>query len=318
MTKPDVLVVWPNRPKQMAMLGEAYTLHHLYQAEDPDALVTKVGPSVRGIVTTGEKGASRSLIERCPELEIVACFGVGIDAIDQAACAERGIPVTNTPDVLTEDVADMGLGLMLAILRRIPQGDRWVREGRWKGEGSMPLTATAHGRVVGIVGLGRIGKAFAKGAEMLGMRVVYHGRKKQDQVPYQFFQDLATMAHDVDVLVLTCPGGDATRGIVNAQVIAALGPEGYLVNVARGSVVEEPALVEALVEGRLAGAALDVFADEPNVPEALLKLDNVVLQPHASSATVETRDKMAQLVVDNLAAHFAGRPLLTPVPFRGG
>jgi lactate dehydrogenase-like 2-hydroxyacid dehydrogenase len=300
------------------MLEEAYTLHRLDQAEDPDALVAEVGPAVRAIVSTGEKRASRSLIERCPSLEIVACFGVGIDAIDQAACAERGIPITNTPDVLTEEVADMGLGLMLAILRRIPQGDRWVREGRWKSEGSMPLTATAHGRAVGIVGLGRIGKAFAKRAEVLGMRVAYHGRKKQDREPYQYYPDLAAMAHDVDVLVLTCPGGEATRGIVDARVIEALGPEGYLVNVARGSVVEEPALVDALVGGRLAGAALDVFADEPNVPEPLLALDHVVLQPHAASATVETREKMAQLVVDNLAAHFAGQPLLTPVPFRGG
>jgi lactate dehydrogenase-like 2-hydroxyacid dehydrogenase len=312
MAKPDVLVVWPNRPKQMAMLEEAYNLHHLYNAGDPDALVAEVGPKVRGIATTGEQGASRELIERCPNLEIVACYGVGIDAIDQAACAERNIPITNTPDVLTEDVADMGLALMLAILRRIPQGDRWVREGHWKKDAT-PLTACARGRVVGVLGLGRIGKAFAKRAEVLGMKVVYHGRNKQNRVPYQFFPDLRTMAHDVDVLVLTCPGGAATRGLVTADVLAGLGPEGYLVNVARGSVVDEAALVDALVGKGIAGAALDVFADEPNVPEALLGLDNVVLQPHAASATVETRHAMAQLVVDNLAAHFAGRPLLTQV-----
>jgi lactate dehydrogenase-like 2-hydroxyacid dehydrogenase len=312
MSKPDVLVVWPNRPDQMAQLEAAYRLHHLYAASDPDALLAEVGPEIRAIVTTGERGASRAMIERCPKLEIVSCFGVGIDAIDQAACRERGVPITNTPDVLTEDVADMGLGLMLAILRRIPQGDRHVREGRWKSEGQMALTACAHGRALGILGLGRIGKSLARRAEALGMKIVYHGRKKQDRVPYQFYPDLVTMAHDVDVLALTCPGGEPTRGLVSRAVIEALGPRGYLVNVARGSVVEEPALVEALVQGKLAGAALDVFADEPNVPEALLGLDNVVLQPHAASATVETRGAMAQLVVDNLAAHFAGQPLLTP------
>lgn len=310
--KPDVLVVWPNRPRHMALLGERYTLHHLYRAEDPERLLAEVAPGVRAVVTTGEKGASAALLDRLPALEIVACFGVGIDAIDRDACARRDIPITNTPDVLTEDVADMGLALMLAVMRRIPFGDRWVREGRWKCEGTMPLTTSPRGRTLGILGLGRIGKALARRAEVLGMKVVYHGRRRQADVAWPFYPDLVEMARRSDVLALCCPGGAATRGLVTAEVLEALGPEGFLVNVARGSVVDEPALVKALVEGRIAGAGLDVFADEPNVPEALLGLDNVVLEPHAASATVSTRDAMAQLVVDNLEAHFAGRPLLTP------
>ncbi len=310
---PDVLVVWPNRPDQMAQLEAAYTVHHLYTAADPDKLVAEVGPKVRAIVTTGERGATRALIERCPALEIVSCFGVGTDAIDHAACREHGVPITNTPDVLTDEVADMGLVLMLSLLRQIPAGDRWVRDGRWVSEGTMPLTRCARNKTLGILGLGRIGRALARRAELLGMKVTYHGRRPQSDVSHRYYDSLVDMARDADVLALCLPGGAETRAIVTAEVLDALGPEGYLVNIARGSVVDEPALVTALVERRIAGAALDVFADEPNVPEALLELDHVILQPHAASGTVETRDAMAQLVVDNLAAHFAGRPLLTPV-----
>lgn len=309
--KPDVLIVFPNRPGAMAQLEASYTLHHLWQAEARDELVGEVGPRVRAIVTTGERGASAALIDRLPALEIVACFGVGIDAIDRAACARRGVPITNTPDVLTEDVADMGLALILAILRNITGGDRWARDGRWL-KGAMPLTTCARGKRLGILGLGRIGKALARRAEVIGMSVAYFGRSRQAGVTFPYYDDLVTLARDVDVLALTCTGGAETRGLVSSAVLEALGPEGYLVNVARGSVCDEPALVAALVERRIAGAALDVLADEPNVPPALLGLDNVILQPHAASATVETRDAMAQLVVDNLAAHFAGRPLLTP------
>ncbi len=310
--KPDVLVIFPNRPKAMADLEAAYTLHHLWKAERPDSLVAEVGPRIRAVVATGEKGASAELIDKLPALEIVACFGVGVDATDRPACARRNIPITNTPDVLTEDVADQGLALMLAALRGIVRNDRYVREGRWQ-EGSAPLTVRARGKKVGVLGLGRIGKAFARRVEALGMTVSYFGRRRQAEVAYPYYDDLVAMARDVDVLVLTCPGGAETRGLVNAAVLEALGPEGWLVNVARGSVCDEPALVDALVNRRVAGASLDVFVDEPNVPEVLFGLDNVVLQPHAASATTETRDAMAQLVVDNLAAHFAGKPLLTPV-----
>ncbi len=311
--KPDVLVVWPNRPKAMAELEFAYTLHHLWQAPDREALLAEVGPRVRAIVTTGERGASAKLIDRLPALEIAACFGVGYDGIDQEACRRRGIPITNTPDVLTEDVADMGLALTLCVMRRIVEGDRWVRAGRWVKEGAMPLGSTPRGKRMGIVGLGRIGKALARRAEAIGMRVAYHGRQPQPDVTYPHHADPVSLARESDVLAVCTPGGAATRGLISREALAALPPSAVLINIARGTVVDEAALVEALTSGRLAGAGLDVFADEPNVPEALLKLDNVVLTPHAASATVETRDAMAQLVVDNLAAHFAGKPLVTPV-----
>jgi len=311
--KPDVLVVFPIRPKAMAQLEAAYTLHHWWNADDPDRLLDEVGQRVRAIVTTGEKGASAALIDRLPALEIVGCFGVGIDAVDRAACSRRGVLITNTPDVLTEDVADMGLLLVLACLRRLLVGDRWIREGSWRRDGAMPLTTTARGRTLGILGLGRIGKALGRRAELLGMTVAYHGRHPQPDVSWRYHEGLVALAADCDVLALCCPGGAGTRGLVTAAVLQALGPDGWLVNIARGSVVDEPALVAALVEQKIAGAGLDVFADEPNVPEALLGLDNVILQPHAASGTTQTRDAMAQLVVDNLQRHFAGQPLLTQV-----
>ena len=307
----DVLVVFPNRPKAMAQLEAAYTLHHLWQAKDPEKLLDEVGPRIRAAVSTGEKGLTATQIARLPKLEIVSCFGVGIDAIDRKACAARNIPITNTPDVLTDEVADMGLVLLLSLLRNIPGGDRYVRSGQWL-KGAMPLTTCARGKKLGILGLGRIGKALARRAEVIGMQVAYHGRVRQADVAYPYVDSLVALAKDSDVLALCCPGGAETRGLVDAAVLEALGPEGYLVNVARGSVCDEPAVVDALVNRKIKAAALDVFAAEPQVPEALLGLDNVILQPHAASATVETRDAMAQLVVDNLAAHFAGKPLLTP------
>ena len=312
-TQPEVLVVWPNRPKAMAQLEASYRLHHLPRAADPEALIEAVGPAVRAIVTNGERGAGPALLDRLPRLEIIACFGVGYDAVDVAACQRRGIAVTNTPDVLTDDVADMGLALLLGAVRGVMRGDRWVREGRWAAQGAMPLTTCLHGKRLGVFGLGRIGMALARRAEVMGMSVGYSNRGRRVDVAHPYFPTAVELAAWCDVLALACPGGDATRGVIDAAVLAALGPRGYLVNIARGSVVDEPALVDALVQGRIAGAGLDVFADEPHVPDALLALDTVVLQPHASSGTEETRDAMGQLVVDNLAAHFAGGPLMTPV-----
>lgn len=315
MSRPDVIVVWPNRPKQMAILEECYRLHHIYKADDPEAMLKAVGPEVRAIVASGEKGPDRAMIQACPKLGIVACYGVGVDAIDRVACAERGIPVTNTPEVLTEDVADMGLMLTLMVLREAIYADRYAREDRWPTEGVLRMTKCPRGLKVGIVGLGRIGKAFAKRVECIGMEVAgYHGRHAQHDSPYRFYPDLVAMARDVDVMVLSCPGGAATKGIVNAAVLEALGPEGYLINIARGSVCDEPALVKALVERTIKAAGLDVFADEPNIPREYFTMEHVTLSPHAASGTWETRDKMAQLVVDNLERHFAGQPLLTPVP----
>lgn len=313
MEKIDVLVVWPNRPEQMQMLDETYRLHRLDQAEDPEALLQEVAPRIRAVVTSHGGGFKPSLLERLPNLEIVASSGVGTDTLCVEACRARGIPVTHTPDVLTDDVADMGMMLLLATVRRLLPAERWIREGHWEARGMMPLNTSVTGKRLGIVGLGRIGKAVARRAEAFGLEVRYFGRRQQAGVAYPFYDDLVELARHVDILLLAVPGDTGTGGLVNAEVLQALGPKGYLVNVARGSVVDEPALVRALQDGVIAGAGLDVFVDEPRVPAALLDLENVVLQPHCSSGTVETRGAMAQLVVDNLAAHFAGRPLLTPV-----
>lgn len=310
--KPVVLVVWPNRPKAMAELESTYRLVHLWQAAEPEALLESEGPEIRAIVTTGERGASAQLLERLPRLEIVACFGVGYDGIDVEACKAKGVQVTNTPDVLSRDVADMGLGLILMTLRRMAEADRFVRAGRWL-DGSHPLGTCAAGKKLGILGMGRIGLELAKRAEVLGMEVAYHNRTKRADVALPYQASLVELARWADVLAVACPGGAATHNLVDAAVLDALGPEGWLINIARGSVVDEPALVAALEAGKIKGAGLDVFADEPRVPEALFAMDNVVLQPHGASATEETRDAMAGLVVANLGAHFKGEELPTPV-----
>jgi len=310
--QPAVLVVWPNRPKAMAELEAAYRLIHLWQASMPEEVIEAAGSEIRAIVTTGERGASVQLIDRLPHLEIIACFGVGYDGIDVEACKARGIRVTNTPDVLSRDVADMGLGLILMTLRRLAEADRFVRAGHWL-QGAHPLGTCLAGKKLGILGMGRIGLELARRAQVMDMLVGYHNRKPRTDVGFACFSSPVELARWADVLAVTCPGGPATRQLVNAEVLDAIGPEGWLVNIARGSVVHEPALVAALEAGRLKGAGLDVFADEPRVPEALLTMENVVLQPHHASATVETRDAMADLVVANLAAHFRGEALVTPV-----
>ncbi|WP_341703931.1 2-hydroxyacid dehydrogenase [Ferrovibrio sp.] len=289
-----------------------YTVHALWQAEDRAALLRETAGRVRGLVTSGSVGADRALIEALPKLEIISSFGVGYDPIDIACAKERGVIVTNTPDVLTDDVADIAMALLLDMMRRMPQGDAFVRAGRWPKE-RFPLTDKLGGKTMGILGLGRIGQAIARRAEPFGVAIAYHGPRRKPDIAWHYYDDLIAMAKAVDILMVACPGGKATEGLVNAAVIAALGPKGYLVNIARGSVVEEPALVEALVQGRLAGAGLDVFADEPNVPEALFALDNVALAPHVGSATHATRRAMGELVLNNLAAHFAGKPVLTRV-----
>jgi lactate dehydrogenase-like 2-hydroxyacid dehydrogenase len=312
-TKPDVLVVVPSRPDQMRMLDEAYTLHRHDRAEDPDALLEEAAPGIRAVVTMGSVGFTRDMLERLPRLEIVAVGSVGYDTVDVEGCKARGVPVTNTPDVLTDDVADVAMALAFATLRAFGLGERWVREGRWRDEGAMPLTTTMTGKTLGILGFGRIGKAIAKRAGAAGMKIAYHGRRKQEDVRHPYYDDPVSLARDCDVLMLSCPGGEDTRNLVSRPVLEALGPDGHLVNIARGSVVDEPVLLEFLQQNRIAGAGLDVFENEPAIDERFFGLDNVVLQPHIGSATVETRNAMAQLVVDNLAAHFAGRPLLTPV-----
>lgn len=312
MEKPDIIQIAPQPDAVEAALNEAYRVHRLWEAPDQAALLAEVGPRVRAVVTNGHHGIAAEVMAALPALEIVASNGVGYDAIDTAACKARGVRVTNTPDVLNDAMAEITLGLMIALCRRLPQADAFVRAGRW-ANGGFGLTGELTGAHAGILGLGRIGKEIAQRLSAMKMKVSYHGRREQPFVPYDYYADLLTMARDVDWLVVVAPGTAETRGIVSRAVMQALGPEGALVNVARGSLVDEVALVELLAEGRLGGAALDVFADEPRVPEALMAMENVVLSPHQGSATRKTRAAMGELVVRNLAAHFAGDPLLTPV-----
>ncbi|MFG1477811.1 2-hydroxyacid dehydrogenase [Xanthobacter sp. V4C-4] len=269
--------------------------------------------AVRAIATRGGQRVDAALMARLPKLEIIANFGVGYDTVDAEAAARRGIVVTHTPDVLNEEVADLALGLLLAAVRQIPQADRFVRAGRWR-QGAFPLTATLRGRAIGVVGMGRIGRAIARRLEAFGLQVAYHSRRRVPDLPHPHFSDLLALARAVDTLIVIVPGGPATRHMVNAEVLEALGPEGVVVNVARGSVVDEAALLGALQAGTILAAGLDVFADEPNVPEAFLSLDNVVLLPHVGSATRHTRAAMGQLVVDNILSWFDGGGPLTPVP----
>lgn len=310
--KPEVLLTSRMLASVAPNMDEHFTVHRLIDAEDKEAFVAKVAAGVRAIATDGGVGASAALMEKLPKLEIVACCGVGVDAVDLAYAAKRGIAVTNTPDVLNDDVANLGVILLLAASRRLVFNDRWVREGKWL-RGSPPLARSVRGKTVGILGLGRIGKSIAEKLQPFGCRIVYHGRKRQAEVEYEYFPDLVAMARASDYLVVICPGGEATRNLVNAEVLEALGPEGTLINIARGSVVDEPALIAALKSGKLGCAALDVFADEPRVPQELIGMEHVILQPHMGSATLETRRAMGELTVNNLIAHFAGKPLLTPV-----
>jgi lactate dehydrogenase-like 2-hydroxyacid dehydrogenase len=313
MSKPDVLQMMPITPNIQAQADDAFALRKLWQAADARAFVGEVAPRVRAVLTNGIIGADRALIQVLPELEIIGVYGVGVDAVDLATAKARGVRVTNTPDVLTIGVAELGMALLLDLARRVAYNDRYVRAGRWSTEGDPVLSNSVAGKRMGILGLGRIGRAVARRAEAFDMAICYHGRTRRDEIAYEYVPDLVAMARAVDCLMVTCLGGPTTTGLVSREVIDALGPKGWLINVARGSVIDQPALVEALVGGRLGGAGLDVFAGEPEVPDALLGLDNVILQPHQASATWETRDAMGQLVVDNLKAHFAGRPLPTPV-----
>jgi D-3-phosphoglycerate dehydrogenase len=312
MEKPGLLVPGPYAEAELNALATRFTLHKLWEAGDRAAFLARVAPEIRAIGTRGELGASAELIAALPALEIISCFGVGTDAIDLGATRARGIHVTNTPDVLTEDVADMGFALLLATARRIPAGDAYVRGGAW-AQANMALTTRVWGKRLGIVGLGRIGRAVARRAQGFGMPIAYSGRSRQTALEYDYHPDAASLANAVDFLMVCAAGGEGTRGLIDSAVLDALGPQGILVNIARGSVVDEPALLAALREGRLGAAGLDVFQNEPRIDPGFAELANVVLQPHHASGTVETRAEMARLVRQNLEAHFDGRPLLTPV-----
>ena len=310
--KPRVLQHGPLMGRLEAALAEHFDLQPLWKQADRQAFMAAHGGEFVGLATSARFGADRALIEALPRLRVIASFGVGVDAIDLEAARERAVAVSNTPDVLTDCVADLAFGLLIDVARRLSAADRFVRRGDWL-KGPFPLATRVWGKRLGIVGLGRIGSAIARRAVGFDMPVRYHGRRIVENCPYEYEASPPALADWADFLVIACAGGPATRHLVSREVIDALGPEGYLVNVSRGSVVDEQALVEALLAGRIAGAALDVFEDEPGVPPALFALDSVVLLPHVASATHETRQAMADCVLANLRSFFDTGRLLTPV-----
>jgi len=312
LSKPDVLAVAKLHPFYLKALESAYTVHDRIHETDPAAFA-QLAPRIVGVAASGESRVSAELLAQLPNAKVVSVFGVGYDGVDVQAAIRYGIPVTHTPDVLTDDVADLAMGLVLSVGRTIPQADRFVREGRWL-QGPIALARKVSGARLGIVGLGRIGKAIAQRAQGFGMSIAYTARSEKPGTGYTYYPSATALAAQVDFLVVITPGGAGTRHLIDAKVLQALGPRGFLVNVARGSVVDEAALVQALQAGTIAGAGLDVFADEPNVPQALWSMSNVVLTPHMASATHETRQAMADLAFANLHAGVTGAPLRTPVP----
>lgn len=315
MTRPDathILMTGPMMAYAADQLKARFTVHEYWKAEDKAAFLREVADKVRGIAGGGHVRIDGALFDALPKLEMIANFGVGYDNVDAAEAGRRGLVVSNTPDVLTDEVADLAIGLLIATVRQLPQVDRYLREGKWL-KAPYPLTTSLRKRKVGIVGLGRIGKAVAQRIEAFGLPVVYHGRSRQADVAYRYYPSLVEMAADVDTLISVAPGGASTHHIINAEVLKALGPDGILINVGRGTVVDEQALIAALRDKTILSAGLDVFEDEPRVPAELIAIDHVVLLPHVGSASVHTREQMGQLVVNNLVSWFEGKGPLTPV-----
>ena len=314
--KAEVLLLGPAMPLIVEGIEKNFTLHKLYEAKDRDAMIAELGPRVKAMAAGGGGHAAikGDLLSKFPQLEIISSFGVGYDHIDAKWAGAHGIVVTNTPDVLNEEVADTAIGLLLCTVREFPQSERFLRAGKWP-QGNYPLTkATLRDRTVGMVGMGRIGKAIARRLDAFGVPVVYHSRNAQSGVTYKYYPKLLDMARDVDTLMVIVPGGASTQNMINAEVLKALGPRGVVINMARGSVVDELALIEALKNRTIYSAGLDVFAKEPQVPKELIEMDHIVLFPHLGSSTEVTRAAMDQLVVDNILAWAAGKPPLTPVP----
>ncbi|KAL6137623.1 hypothetical protein ACLB2K_062913 [Fragaria x ananassa] len=307
-----VLLPIPTSPYLEQELEKRFNLLKLWTAPHKTQFIKDHAASIRAVVGNAFAGADAELIDSLPKLEIVASYSVGIDKVDLKYCKEKGVRVTNTPDVLSDDVADIAIGLTLAVMRRLCESDRYVRSGLWK-KGDYKLTTKFTGKTVGIIGLGRIGKAIAKRAEAFSCPIAYFSRTEKPDSKYKYYPTVVELASHCDVLVVACPLTEETRHVINREVIDALGPKGVLINIGRGPHVDEPELVSALLEGRLGGAGLDVYQNEPNVPEQLFGLENVVLLPHVGSATTETRNAMADLVIGNLEAHFLNKPLLTPV-----
>lgn len=314
MTRPQILQVGPYPEWDEGPLNEAFAVHRYFDAADKSAFLTSVGPSIRAIATRGELGANRAMIEACPSLEVISVYGVGFDAVDLPACRERGIRVTNTPDVLTNDVADLGVAMMLCQSRGMIGAEAWVRDGSWAANGLYPLKRRVWGRRAGVLGLGRIGFEVAKRLKGFDLEIAYTDVAAKDYAPdWEFIADPVALAARSDFLFVTLAASAETRHIVGRDVIAALGPEGMLINISRASNIDEAALLDALENGTLGSAALDVFEGEPALNPRFIDLPNVLLQPHHASGTIETRKAMGKLVRDNLSAHFAGQSLLTPV-----
>lgn len=314
MSKPDLLQMGTLPDWDEAPLAQAFTLHRLFEAQEKAAFLADVGPRIRGIATRGDLGARADVIAACPALEIISVYGVGYDAVDLEACRARGIRVTNTPDVLTDDCADLAIGMWLSLSRGMVEAERYARSGDWAAKGGYPLQRRASGKRAGILGLGRIGQAVARRLQGFDMQIAYSARSPRPDVPgWQFIADARALAEWSDVLFVTLAATAQTRHIVDAGVLAALGAEGLLVNISRAQNIDEEALLDALEAGRLRGAALDVFEGEPRLNPRFTRLSNALLQPHHASGTVETRRAMGQLMRDNLTAHFAGQPLPTPV-----
>lgn len=320
MTATGILAPTRMMPLIIDGLRATGKLHCLWEEKDPETFLKSSADQIGAIATGAHIAVDGAYMSRFPNLKLVANFGVGYDTVDAKWAGQHGIIVTNTPDVLTEEVADTALGLLLMTIRELPQSERWLRAGHWVSKGPYPLTAnTLRGKKIGILALGRIGKAIATRCEAFGLSISYHGRSQQNDVAYRYYDSLFEMAHDVDILMSVAPGGASTKHIINADVLKALGPQGVLINIGRGSVVDETALARALRENIIFAAGLDVFENEPHVPAELIACENAVLLPHVGSASIHTRNLMGQLVVDNVRAFLAGKHPLTPVaetPFK--
>ena len=310
--KPEIIITAKGHAGTMATLQSEFNTHLLADAPDRASFLKQHSSAVRGLATFGPMPVDGKLMDALPKLEIISNFGVGVDAINLDDASKRKIIVTNTPDVLNDCVADTALALVMNTVRKFPQSERYLRAGNWASRGPYPLTTSLGGKTLGILGLGRIGEAIAKRAAACGMKIRYHNRNRKD-VPYPYDPDPATLAKNADVLIVVTPASAETNRIINEKVLQALGPEGYVVNIARGSVVDEPVLLRYLQEKKIAGAGLDVYADEPRVPPEFFTLENAVLFPHVGSATVETRKAMGDLQIENLRRHFAGKPVVTRV-----
>lgn len=313
MSRPELLLTAPPHPATLTGIEKDFTVHRLWEQDDRDSFFAAVGPRIRGVATSTLYGrVDERLIDRLPSLEIIASFGVGYDNVDAQLAAGRGIIVTNTPGVLDAEVADFTIGLLIATLRQIPQADAFLRAGHWP-RGNFPLSSSLRGRRVGILGLGNIGKAVARRLAGFDVPIAYHGRSRQPDVPYDYYSSPVALAEACDVLIVIVPGGASTRHLVDADVLSALGSNGVLINVARGSVVDQSALIAALQSGTVLAAGLDVYENEPNVPEALIAMPNIVLLPHIGSGSVQTRAAMGKLVADNLISWFAAGKPVSPV-----